>query len=116
MPAPFLAAESTEENMKTANLLLLAIALTDGNFTYQWLGPGNYAQAFDRSFFQLAALALVAIINKRSAIDAALGKFFRRKELSLDAGGGVPEHRPGRALTRSLPMRASGVDGNGRTN
>jgi hypothetical protein len=67
MLARVLAAGSSEENMKTANLVLLAIALIGANFTYQWLGPGNYAQAFDRSFFQLVALALVAMINWRSS-------------------------------------------------
>jgi hypothetical protein len=81
MAARVLASESTEENMKTANLLLLGIAMVAGNFTYQWLGPGNYAPASDRSFFQLLALPLVAIVNKRSTIDAVLAKFFRGREL-----------------------------------
>jgi hypothetical protein len=67
--------------MKTANLLLLGVAMVAGNFTYQWLGPGNYAQAFDRSFFPLWTLAIVAIVNKRPAIDGALAKFFHREEL-----------------------------------
>ena len=77
---PFWRQKAKEENMKTANLLLLAIALTGANSTYQWLGPGNYAQAFDRSFFQPVALALVAVINKRPAMDAALAKCFPGKE------------------------------------
>jgi hypothetical protein len=42
--------------------------------------PGNFLAALERSFFELTALAAVALINNAPAINAAVATLFGRKQ------------------------------------
>jgi hypothetical protein len=49
-------------NFSLRDLALVAICIPAGNYLYPLLGNDDYSHAFERSFFQLIPLAVIAVI------------------------------------------------------
>jgi hypothetical protein len=61
-PKPAGACPERRRAMSTTRLALrMAGGMIAGNYTYQWLGPGQYAVAFERSLFAAIPLVILAI-------------------------------------------------------
>jgi hypothetical protein len=49
-------------NFRLRDLALVAVCVPAGNYLYEFLRNDNYAAAFERSYFQLIPLVVIALI------------------------------------------------------